>query len=524
MPVAVRGRRDTREQGLPRKPPVPKFSRRALRVTVAHDDNLRPPSLALHEPSPTHHDMTERSFRQLQTKCFQLKPPLSPSIRSFDPPQSPSKLLSIRSSAASSEYEPSDNDSNAGTFLWTQQQHDIRLLQAPLSPAESHMVKAAPTFGCRECGSKDLTAFCWKGCRNFTSLEELNALQRSLLERNQRLETLVCTQEAALATVTATKDEQAQIVALVQQELRRIHTGAMTACEGPDAANAAIRPAWMTTAVRALVHRFDLDGDGLLCLGEMNALKSQLQHTALYSADAFRDLIARYCLDARPCSAADDNNRVALGLTPEGLLQLYDAVGPDSLEHDLAHLHIYVGRSKAPDDPAVELVGMLTALDSHLQAAMASKARLREEHDDKARTIARLKESLVAATAQVVETREAWSVAQNSSHRLQDELQSLQAKHNAYVHNNVVSKAEMVSGQDAVVEMRALLEAQIAETELWQRQCWELQEQLTAISESCTSHKQNLWRVKDAKKAEERRSMLLYMQANQGKRHDISHR
>ncbi|KDO34236.1 hypothetical protein SPRG_19073 [Saprolegnia parasitica CBS 223.65] len=508
-----------------RKPPVPKFKRNAKKLHVLTSDASSTTSTQLpakssqrlRPASPTRRSISERSFQQLQTKCFQLKPPPSPSLRS-----SPAKTVHYdRSPPPSSSLCESSHESDNGT-RWATTHDDIRLLQSTLVPASASPYKPPPSFGCRECGSKDLTAFCWKGCRNFTSLEELSDVHRSVLSRNQHLEVLVASQESALSAMTMAKDEQAQLVALLQRELQRIHAHAMQhyAIESTPQ-----RVDWAVAGVKALVHRFDLDGDELLNLDEMNALKMALGHTSLYTESSFAEVVARYSLDTRPCpSSGSETSVVAMGLTPEGLMQLYDVLGIDSLELDLQRVQIYIGRSKTLDSTAASLLSMVADLEGNLKAAMESRARLRAEHDEKARTIARLRDNLVAATAQAVQYREEVSVAHNSHQRVQDELQHLHSEHHAFVHANVVSKAEMVSSQDAVVEMRALLEAQISDTETWQRHCWELQEQLSSLMASCSAHKTDLWKLHDAKKAEERRSRLLYMQAHQGKKHDIPHR
>ncbi|RHY28644.1 hypothetical protein DYB32_005811 [Aphanomyces invadans] len=135
------------------------------------------------------------------------------------------------------------------------------------------------------------------------------------------------------------------------------------------------------------------------------------------------------------------------------------------------------------------------------------------------------------------------NMARNGQKRVQDELDVLKKTCNSpspvsfavaqrvhhsfrsfrlvddYVHTNTHSKVEMASSQQAALEMRRLLEIQIDETETWQRQCWALQEQLNVATTTCTEHKQKLWQTTEAKKSEERKNMLLYMQAQLGKKH-----
>ncbi|OQR99665.1 hypothetical protein THRCLA_21801 [Thraustotheca clavata] len=344
-------------------------------------------------------------------------------------------------------------------------------------------------------------------------------MYKQLLKRNQYLESLVVTQEKDLLDMEMAKTESNQTMQLIRDELSRVHKLVVSQCEvNQQKESPETRPAWAVMAVKSMVYRFDLDGDYLLSVGEMNNLKKTLGHTTLYTDDTFQALITRYCFDSQPCLPSNsNNNRVAVGLTPEGVMQLYETLGLESLEQDLKALGIYIGRT---DDCTIsEVRDIISDLEVNFKACNESRATLRAEVDEKARAVGRLRENLVEATAQVVQHREECNVAINSTKRLHDEMEALQEKHENYVHSNVVSKAEMVGSQDAVVEMRSLLEAQISETEMWQRHCWELQEQLSAIMESCSAHKKDLWKAKDAKKAEERKNMLLYMQLQHGKKH-----
>ncbi|KAG1710791.1 hypothetical protein DVH05_013516 [Phytophthora capsici] len=81
------------------------------------------------------------------------------------------------------------------------------------------------------------------------------------------------------------------------------------------------------------------------------------------------------------------------------------------------------------------------------------------------------------------------------------------------------AKREVSLAKHALLDLRALVDDQIAEKEKWQRYCWELEGRLHEATNTSHIKERDLWRTKDAKKEESRKNMLLYIEAHKGKRH-----
>ncbi|KAF0687324.1 Aste57867_20934 [Aphanomyces stellatus] len=447
---------------------------------------------------------------------------------------------------------PSEPELDEDT-LWENTHSDIAKLQSKLDVKErvSFAPVAPHAFGCRECGSKDLTAFCWKGCRNFTPLGEFYDVNETLVERQEQLEATVYAQGVALHTTETNlvrqqekgihlrgivlQKEQQQSLHMLQHEIFRLSEWVKTQ-RGSSSVHASADSNRTFLAVKAMLYRFDLDGDGVLSMTEMNRLKAALGHKNSYTPESFDHLLVTHKLPSRPvrCMAQHDEG-MQLGLTPEGLLKLYEVVGGSMLVQDLHTLGIHIGRThehavslEESHALLMELKGdlvvrfarcLICGLNRMCQAAMESQKQLRVEVEDKTRTLARVRDNVQTMTSGAMQHEEELNVAKNEKKRIQEELKTLKQTFDEYVHTNNHSKLEMASSQQAALEMRTLLENQIEETEQWQRHCWELQEQLNAATSTCNVHKQKLWQTKEAKKHEERKNMLLYMQAQQGKKH-----
>ncbi|ETW05971.1 hypothetical protein H310_03595 [Aphanomyces invadans] len=459
-------------------------------------------------------------------------PPPSPS-KSTPAPSSPSRRSSTSKSPhrrrsshhprspSLASWCPSEPELDAAT-LWENTHNDIVNLQSKLSVREQF--KFAPpaphALGCRECGSKDLAAFCWKGCRNFTPLDELYSTNESMVEKQQDLEATVYSQGIALHTTDMKLKEQEQSLHLLQHEIFRLvewargHRGPQLPPHTPEQT-----PSSTLLAVKAMHHQFDLDGDGVLSMDEMNKLKAALGHRTKYTSESFDHLLVSCKLSARPVRFNEGGSGMQVGITPEGLLQLYDVVGGSILAQDLHTLEIHIGRSEHSATSLEASHALLMELKADLTVALESQAQLRTEVEDKSKALARLRESVQAMTVHASSHQEEINMARNGQKRVQDELDVLKKTFDDYVHTNTHSKVEMASSQQAALEMRRLLEIQIDETETWQRQCWALQEQLNVATTTCTEHKQKLWQTTEAKKSEERKNMLLYMQAQLGKKH-----
>ncbi|KAG7382086.1 hypothetical protein PHYPSEUDO_005300 [Phytophthora pseudosyringae] len=81
------------------------------------------------------------------------------------------------------------------------------------------------------------------------------------------------------------------------------------------------------------------------------------------------------------------------------------------------------------------------------------------------------------------------------------------------------AKRELASVKHALLDLRALVDDQIAEKEKWQRYCWDVEERLHEATNASHIKERDLWRTKDARKEESRKNMLLYIEAQKGKRH-----
>ncbi|RHY42001.1 hypothetical protein DYB34_012398, partial [Aphanomyces astaci] len=184
---------------------------------------------------------------------------------------------------------------------------------------------APHALGCRECGSKDLAAFCWKGCRNFTPLDELYNANESMVDKQQQLEATVYAQGIALHAADMNVKEHEQSLHVLQHEIVRLAEWAKDKRDPLTTQSVASEPMSSTLlAVKAMHHRFDLDGDGVLSMAEMNKLKS-------------------HRLSVRPVRFVEGGGGMQVGVTPEGLRQLYDIVGGSMLAQDLHTLGIHVG-------------------------------------------------------------------------------------------------------------------------------------------------------------------------------------
>ncbi|ETV66047.1 hypothetical protein H257_17386 [Aphanomyces astaci] len=460
----------------------------------------------------------------------------SPSNSTGPPPSSPSPT-SRRSSMSRSphrrrsshhprspslvSWSPSEPEVDDAT-LWENTHSDIAKLQSKLDVRETLKFDppAPHALGCRECGSKDLAAFCWKGCRNFTPLDELYNANESMVDKQQQLEATVYAQGIALHAADMNVKEHEQSLHVLQHEIVRLVEWAKDKRDPLTTQSVASEPTSSTLlAVKAMHHRFDLDGDGVLSMAEMNKLKAALGHHTTYTPETFDQLLESHRLSVRPVRFVEGGGGMQVGVTPEGLRQLYDVVGGSMLAQDLHTLGIHVGRTPEHATSLEVSHVLLMELQADLTVALDSQAQLRVEVEEKTKALARVRESVQTMTLHAASHQEEINVAKNAQKRVQDELDVLKATFDAYVHTNTHSKVEMASAQQAALEMRRLLEIQIEETETWQRQCWALQEQLNAATTTCTEHKQKLWQTNEAKKSQERKNMLLYMQAQLGKKH-----
>ncbi|KAG7400883.1 hypothetical protein PHYBOEH_004095 [Phytophthora boehmeriae] len=99
-----------------------------------------------------------------------------------------------------------------------------------------------------------------------------------------------------------------------------------------------------------------------------------------------------------------------------------------------------------------------------------------------------------------------------------DELSQLK-DHLRKNHENIDEILAAIEGSTEHLTAQHLLSFQIGEKEKWQRYCWELEERLHEAMHSSYVKERDLWRTKDAKKEESRKSMLMYIAAQKGKRH-----
>ncbi|RHY96847.1 hypothetical protein DYB37_003396 [Aphanomyces astaci] len=181
-------------------------------------------------------------------------------------------------------------------------------------------------------------------CRNFTPLDELYNANESMVDKQQQLEATVYAQGIALHAADMNVKEHEQSLHVLQHEIVRLAEWAKDKRDPLTTQSVASEPMSSTLlAVKAMHHRFDLDGDGVLSMAEMNKLKAALGHRTTYTPETFDQLLESHRLSVRPVRFVEGGGGMQVGVTPEGLRQLYDVVGGSMLAQDLHTLGIHVG-------------------------------------------------------------------------------------------------------------------------------------------------------------------------------------
>ncbi|KAE9086228.1 hypothetical protein PF010_g20169 [Phytophthora fragariae] len=361
-------------------------------------------------------------------------------------------------------------------------------------------VKKLSRYSCNNCGGADLYLYCWKGCRHVQNIKTFYTETKSIQQELEMLRVTIYEQEIRFREyVLQLKEKQESLEFLVEQ-IRRLPSYYPPQLSEDLASMPSGLPSWSTVAAKMVWQQFDGDHDGKLSTEELRQLKDQLRA----SHENIDDILPDY----------PENP-----LTAQHLLQLYDSGEGSKLSDDLRSLGILCGSSE-------ELAQVLSTSDTAIcRIAMESRQLQKErdtflkEVDESRRAKTRLRE-VFAASKQTLEdqARDLLRLQQKEAH---NQLQLRLADDKAAADATILSKAkrELSAAKHALLDLRALVDDQISEKEKWQQYCWEMEERLHEASNASYVKERDLWRENDAKKEESRKNMLLYIEAQKGKRH-----
>ncbi|KAK1944925.1 hypothetical protein P3T76_003458 [Phytophthora citrophthora] len=409
-------------------------------------------------------------------------------------------------------------------------------------------VKKLSRYCCSNCGGSELYLYCWKGCRHVQNIKvsacrfpvsmrkkpcslnvdllHLLTLQtfytetKSIQQELNMLHATIYEQETRFREYELQmKEKQESLEFLVNQVKMLPSFYPMQSSDNLTSIPIGL-PSWSLIAAKMVWRQFDGDQDGNLTSEELRQLKSQLRKNHENVDDTLPDY------PPEP-------------LAPRHFLKLYECGESAKLSDDLRALGILCGMSES-------IAESLSACDVALTRITMEAQQLQKERDNFQKEVEESQESckcLVWCSIQVLTIY--WRVQQRAKTRLREVFatskQSLEDKardvlrlqqketeneHHLRVaeekaHATSLSKAKRESSlaKHALLDLRALVDDQIAEKEKWQRYCWELEGRLHEATNTSHIKERDLWRVKGAKKEESRRNMLLYIEAHKGKRH-----
>ncbi|KAG6576503.1 Plasma membrane protein [Phytophthora cinnamomi] len=361
-------------------------------------------------------------------------------------------------------------------------------------------VKKLSRYCCNNCGGADLYLYCWKGCRHVQNIKTFYAETKSIQQELEMLRVTIYEQEIRFREYELQLKEKHEGLEFLLEQIRRLPSFYPPQLSDDPASIPLSLPSWSTVAAKMVWQQFDGDHDGRLTTEELRQLKDHLRT----NHENIDDILPDY--PEHP-------------LTARHLLQLYECGEHAKLSDDLRSLGILCGSSQALAQSLATSDTALYRITMESRQLQKERDNFQKEVDESKRAKTRLRE-VFAASKQSLEdqARDLIRLQQREAH---SELQLRLADEKAAADATTLLKAkrELSAAKHALLDLRALVDDQISEKEKWQRYCWELEERLHEASNASYVKERDLWRTKDAKKEESRKNMLLYIEAQKGKRH-----
>ncbi|KAF1777542.1 EF-Hand 1, calcium-binding site [Phytophthora cactorum] len=340
-------------------------------------------------------------------------------------------------------------------------------------------VKKLSRYCCSNCGASELFLYCWSFYAETKSIQqELEMLRGTIYEQEIRFREL----ELQL------KEKQESLEFLASQVNKLPSFYPVQSLDDHKSIPLGL-PTWSLVAAKMVWLQFDGDHDGKLTSEELHQLKDQLR-TNHENVD---EVLPDY--PAEP-------------LTPHHFLKLYECGEGAKLSDDLRSLGVLCGLSELIAQSLSTCDATLCRITMESRQLQKERDNYQKEVDESQRAKTRLRE-VFAASKQSLEDQARDLVR----------LQQQEAQTEVDATSLSKAKRELSSAKHALLDLRALVDDQIAEKEKWQRYCWELEERLHEATNASHTKERDLWRTKDAKKEESRKNMLLYIEAHKGKRH-----
>ncbi|KAF4133899.1 hypothetical protein GN958_ATG17236 [Phytophthora infestans] len=360
-------------------------------------------------------------------------------------------------------------------------------------------VKKLSRYCCSNCGASELYLYCWKGCRHVQNIKSFYAETKSIQQELEMLRVTIYEQEIRFRELELQLKEKQESLEFLANQVNKLPSYYPVQSTDEQLIPLGL-PVWSVVAAKMVWQHFDGDHDGQLTSEELHRLKDHLRK----NHENVDEVLPDYSADP---------------LTPRDFLRLYECGEVAKLSDDLRSLGVLCGLSES-------IALSLSTCDATLRRITMESWQLQKERDnyhkevdESIRAKTRLRE-VFAASKQSLEdqARDLVRLQQQEAH---NELELRLADEKAAANATSLSRAkrELSSAKHALLDLRALVDDQIAEKEKWQRYCWELEERLHEAANASHITERDLWRTKDAKKEESRKNMLLYIEAHKGKRH-----
>ncbi|KAG3115233.1 hypothetical protein PI124_g6789 [Phytophthora idaei] len=361
-------------------------------------------------------------------------------------------------------------------------------------------VKKLSRYCCSNCGASELFLYCWKGCRHVQNIKSFYAETKSIQQELEMLRGAIYEQEIRFREFELQLKEKQESLEFLASQVNKLPSFYPVQSLDDHKSIPLGLPTWSLVAAKMVWLQFDGDHDGKLTSEELHQLKDQLR-TNHENVD---EVLPDY--PAEP-------------LTPHHFLKLYECGEGAKLSDDLRSLGVLCGLSELIAQSLSTCDATLCRITMESRQLQKERDNYQKEVDESQRAKTRLRE-VFAASKQSLEDQ-ARDLVRLQQQEAQSELQLRLADEKAEVDATSLSKAkrELSSAKHALLDLRALVDDQIAEKEKWQRYCWELEERLHEATNASHTKERDLWRTKDAKKEESRNNMLLYIEAHKGKRH-----
>ncbi|ETP50596.1 hypothetical protein F442_04147 [Phytophthora nicotianae P10297] len=361
-------------------------------------------------------------------------------------------------------------------------------------------VKKLSRYCCSHCGASELYLYCWKGCRHVQNIKSFYAETKSIQQELEMLRVTIYEQEIRFREYELQLKEKQKSLEYLANQVNKLPSFYPVQSSEDNKAMPLGLPAWSLVAAKMVWQQFDGDHDGKLTSEELHKVKDQLRK----NHENIDEILPDY--PAEP-------------LTPHHFLKLYECGEGAKLSDDLRSLGVLCGTSESIAQTLSTCEAKLSRITLESQQLQKERDNYQKEVDESQRAKTRLRE-VFAASKQSLEDQ-ARDLVRLQEQEAESELQLRLADEKAAADATSLSKAkrELSSAKHALLDLRALVDDQIAEKEKWQRYCWELEERLHEATNVSHVKERDLWRTKDAKKEESRKNMLLYIEAHKGKRH-----